>query len=40
MDKEPIDNALIFCVIIFILAIWKVVEILLWAMSHIRISIV
>ena len=40
MDGEPIDNALIFCVIIFILAIWKIVEILLWAMSHIRISIV
>lgn len=40
MDRELVDNALIFFVIIFILAIWKVVEILWWAISHIRISIV
>ena len=37
---EDCEGAIIFAATIFILAVWKVVDILLWAMSHIRISIV
>lgn len=37
---EDCEGAIITAATIFILAVWKVIDILLWAMSHIRISIV